>query len=125
MGAVIEQNYRGRDVQKIFGIGQSTMYEYINQGILPKPIKLGRTSIWIKSEIDEVNETIKMDIPDSREYDTFSGYVLDQIGRIPQEQEEIPLGNFLITVKEMDGNRISEYIVRLTEVESPKEASPT
>jgi len=78
-----------------------------------------------KSEIDEVNETIKMDIPDSREYDTFSGYVLDQIGRIPQEQEEISLGNFLITVKEMDGNRISEYIVRQTEVESPKEASPT
>ena len=78
-----------------------------------------------KSEIDEVNETIKMDIPDSREYDTFSGYVLDQIGRIPQEKEEITLGNFLITVKEMDGNRISEYIVRQTEVESPKEVSPT
>ena len=78
-----------------------------------------------KSEIDEVNETIKMDIPDSREYDTFSGYVLDQIGRIPQEKEEISLGNFLITVKEMEGNRISEYIVRQTEVESPKEASPT
>ena len=78
-----------------------------------------------KSEIDEVNETIKMDIPDSREYDTFSGYVLDQIGRIPHEKEEISLGNFLITVKEMEGNRISEYIVRQTEVEPPKEASPT
>ena len=78
-----------------------------------------------KSEIDEVNETIKMEIPDSREYDTFSGYVLDQIGRIPEEKEEISLGNFLITVKEMEGNRISEYIVRQTEVESPKEASPT
>ena len=78
-----------------------------------------------KSEIDEVNEAIKMEIPDSREYDTFSGYVLDQIGRIPQEKEEISLGNFLITVKEMEGNRISEYIVRQAEVESPKEASPT
>jgi CBS domain containing-hemolysin-like protein len=78
-----------------------------------------------KSEIDEVNETIKMDIPDSREYDTFSGYVLDQIGRIPQEKEEITLGNFQITIKEMEGNRISEYIVRQTEVESPKEISPT
>ena len=78
-----------------------------------------------KSEIDEVNETIKMDIPDSREYDTFSGYVLDQIGRIPQEKEQIPLGNFLITVKEMDGNRIREYIVRETEVKSSEEASPT
>jgi CBS domain containing-hemolysin-like protein len=78
-----------------------------------------------KSEIDEVNETIKMEIPDSREYDTFSGYVLDQIGRIPQEKEEISLGNFLITVKEMDGNRISEYIVRQTETKPPKEASPS
>ncbi len=78
-----------------------------------------------KSEIDEVNETIEMDIPDSREYDTFSGYVLDQIGRIPQEKEEIPIGHFLITVKEMDGNRIREYIVCQTEVETPEEASST
>ena len=66
-----------------------------------------------------------MDIPDSREYDTFSGYVLDQIGRIPQEKEQIPLGNFLITVKAMDGNRIREYIVRETEVSSSEEASPS
>jgi CBS domain containing-hemolysin-like protein len=78
-----------------------------------------------KSEIDEVNEIIEMNIPDSREYDTFSGYVLDQIGRIPQEKEEIPLGHFLITVKEMDGNRIREYIVRQTEVETPQEVSST
>jgi CBS domain containing-hemolysin-like protein len=78
-----------------------------------------------KSEIDEVNETISMDIPDSREYDTFSGYVLNQIGRIPQEKEEIPIGNFLITVKEMDGNRIREYIVCQTEVKTPEEASST
>jgi len=78
-----------------------------------------------KSEIDEVNQTIKMDIPDSREYDTFSGYVLNQIGRIPQEKEEIPLGNYLITVKEMDGNRICEYIVRQTQAQSAGEASPT
>jgi len=76
-----------------------------------------------KSEIDEVNATIEMNIPDSREYDTFSGYVLDKIGRIPQEKEEIPLGHFLVTVKEMDGNRIREYIVRQTEVETPKEVS--
>ena len=65
-----------------------------------------------KSEIDEVNEKIPMNIPDLKEYDTFSGYVLNQIGRIPQEKEEIPLGDFLVTVNEMDGNRINEYIVR-------------
>ncbi len=60
MSSVIEQHYRGRDIQKIFGIGQSTMYEYIQQGILPKPIKLGRTSIWLKEEIDAVIEERKL-----------------------------------------------------------------
>jgi len=59
MGSSIEQNYRGRDVQKIFGIGQSTMYEYIKQGVLPRPIKLGRTSVWLRSEIDAVIEDRK------------------------------------------------------------------
>jgi putative hemolysin len=78
-----------------------------------------------KSEIDEVNEIIKMNIPDSREYDTFSGYVLDHIGRIPRENEEIAIGSFLITVKEMEGNRIREYIVCQKEVETPKEVPST
>jgi CBS domain containing-hemolysin-like protein len=68
-----------------------------------------------KSEIDEVNEIIQMSIPDSREYDTFSGYILDQIGRIPKEKEEIPLGEYLVTVNEMDGIRIREYIVKKEE----------
>ncbi|MEJ2728592.1 MAG: hemolysin family protein [Deltaproteobacteria bacterium] len=78
-----------------------------------------------KSEIDEVNEIIKMNIPDSWEYDTFSGYVLNHIGRIPQEKEEIAIGPFLITVNEKEGNRIREYIVRQTEGEAPKEVPST
>jgi CBS domain containing-hemolysin-like protein len=74
-----------------------------------------RPKEWIvlgKSDIDEVNEVLTMAIPDSKEYDTFSGFVLDQIGRIPQEKEEIEIGDFNITVKERDGNRIKKYLVR-------------
>ena len=65
-----------------------------------------------KSEIDAVNEKLQIDIPDSKEYDTFSGYVLDQIGRIPKEKEDIALGNFVVTVNQMEGTRIKEYIVK-------------
>ena len=78
-----------------------------------------------KSEIDEVNDEIPMDIPDSKDYDTFSGYVLNRIGRIPREKEEILLGDFLVTVNEMDGNRIREYIVCQKDIEAPQEASTT
>ncbi len=65
-----------------------------------------------KTEIDEVNDKLQMNIPDTREYDTFSGYVLDQIGRIPKEKEEIRFGDFVVTVKEMEGTRIKEYIIK-------------
>jgi CBS domain containing-hemolysin-like protein len=68
-----------------------------------------------KTEIDDVNEKLQMKIPDTKEYDTFSGYVLDKIGRIPREKEEIRIENFIVTVKEMEGTRIKEYIVKKKE----------
>ena len=74
-----------------------------------------KSNEWIvlgKSHVDEVNKKIRMNIPDSKEYDTFSGYVLDEIGRIPKEMEELTIGNFSVNVKEMDGNRIREFIVK-------------
>jgi putative hemolysin len=80
-------------------------------------IVLQKNKDWVvlgKTDIDEVNDKIGMNIPDSMEYDTFSGYVLEQIGRIPSENETIVLGGFDVIVKSMDGNRIKEYIVRPT-----------
>lgn len=65
-----------------------------------------------KTEIGEVNEKLQMNIPDTGVYETFSGYVLNQTGRIPREAEEIALGEFTVVVKAREGNRIIEYRVR-------------
>ena len=83
----------------------------------PQIIKV-QNNEWIvpgKSDIDEVNELIPMKILDSKEFDTFSGYVLNQTGRIPRVNEEIPIGNFLVIVQEMDGNRVKQYRIKLLE----------
>jgi CBS domain containing-hemolysin-like protein len=80
----------------------------------PRIVRL-KNKEWIvlgKTDVEEVNEKISMEIPESKEYDTFSGFVLNQIGKIPQEKEEIPIGAFIVTVQKKDGNRISEYHVR-------------
>ena len=74
-----------------------------------------KSNEWIvlgKSDIDEVNEIIGMDIPDLKDYDTFSGYILNTIGRIPMEKEKITIGTYIITVEEMDGNRIKKYRIK-------------
>ena len=80
----------------------------------PHIIKL-RDKEWIvlgMSDIDEVNQIVGMDIPDSKDYDTFSGYVLKTIGRIPDEKEKITMEPYIITVEEMDGNRIKKYNIK-------------
>ncbi len=64
------------------------------------------------ADIDEINEIIGMDIPDSKDYDTFSGYVLNTIGRIPIEKEKITIGTYIVTVEEMDGNRVKKYSIK-------------
>jgi len=77
---------------------------------------------WIvlgKTDIENVNARIGMSIPDSSDYDTFSGYVLGAIGRIPEEGEKMAIGNFLVTVKRKKGVRITEYIVK--ETKTPKQ----
>lgn len=76
-----------------------------------------------KTEIGEVNETLKMRIPDTGEYDTFSGYILKRIGRIPKVAEEIELGEFAAVVTEREGNRIIAYRVRRS-APPPVEDSP-
>lgn len=65
-----------------------------------------------KTDIEEVNQKIPMRIPDSSDYDTFSGYILEKIGRIPAVNEEIPINGFTVTVREVDGIRITKYLVR-------------
>lgn len=76
-----------------------------------------------KTEIDEINEELELNIPDDGDYDTFSGYILDVIGRIPHEKEEISLDKFSVVVYAMEGNRIKEYLVRKTEAPHPAEES--
>ncbi len=70
---------------------------------------------WIvlgKSEIDKVNDAIPMEIPESNEYETFSGFILKNIGKIPGTKEKFTIGEFDITVKEKERNRIKTFVVR-------------
>lgn len=83
--------------------------------IVTPPIVKIREREWLvmgSADIEIVNENLHMDIPESTEYETFTGYVLEQIGRIPREQEQIVIGKFMVTVKKREGNRIKSFIVR-------------
>jgi CBS domain containing-hemolysin-like protein len=60
---------------------------------------------------DEVREACGLEIPDG-EYETVAGFVLDRLGRIPQEDDVFLYEGWRIEVAEMDRRRIAR--VRLT-----------
>lgn len=68
-----------------------------------------------KIDIDDLNKELDISIPESAEYDTFSGFFLEQIERIPKPGESIRINDWGITVKEMDGNRIQSFILKFEE----------
>ncbi len=63
-----------------------------------------------KIDIYDLNKKINISIPESANYDTFSGFFLKQIERIPQPGESIVVDKWTITVKDMDGNRIKSFV---------------
>lgn len=71
---------------------------------------------WIiagKTEIEDVVEAVGLEIPEEHEFETFSGYVLDSIGRIPAEGEVLEIDKYIIIVEKVEGNRVSEYTLEL------------
>ncbi|MCP3872516.1 MAG: HlyC/CorC family transporter [Desulfobacteraceae bacterium] len=65
-----------------------------------------------KIDIDDLNKEIHIQIPESNTYDTFSGFFLDQIGRIPIPGESVIIDKWEAVVKDMNGNRIQSFILK-------------
>jgi len=60
-----------------------------------------------RAEVDVINEMFKLDIPDSDDYDTVAGFILDNQPSIPQPNDTIQIGQFRIRILQVDGSRIS------------------
>lgn len=57
---------------------------------------------------DEVLDQTGIEIPESDDYDTIAGFVLRELGRIPELGDEVPLEDGArLRVERMDGRRIS------------------
>ncbi len=82
--------------------------------LVPDIVKL-KGNKWLvagKIDSDDLNKEIKIKIPESTAYDTFSSFFLEQIGHIPKPGESVSKDNWMATVKDMDGNRIKNFILK-------------
>lgn len=66
-------------------------------------------------EIEDVNEMFDINVPN--DHDTIAGFVMQQLGHVPDEGEQFTYENLHVEINEMDRNRI----VRLTITKNPEE----
>jgi CBS domain containing-hemolysin-like protein len=62
--------------------------------------------------IDELNDLLESDIPHD-DWDTVGGFVLGELGRVPESGESVQHHQWTFTVEEIDGRRVGA--VRVTE----------
>lgn len=66
--------------------------------------------------IDEFNELLNGSIEEDEDYDTLAGFIIDHLGRIPENGEEFTLNNFIFNILEADARRVIS--IRVTPIES-------
>ncbi|TDQ33310.1 hemolysin family protein [Zeaxanthinibacter enoshimensis] len=57
-------------------------------------------------EVDYINENYKLELPESEEYETLGGLIVNETGEIPEQDSQIKVSNFLFTVLESSNHKI-------------------
>lgn len=65
-----------------------------------------------RSDIDKVNEKLENSLHEEENFETISGFILYNLGYLPQKGEKIEINNLLITVEEVSEHRIEKVRIK-------------
>ncbi|MGH7920323.1 MAG: transporter associated domain-containing protein, partial [Candidatus Dormibacteraceae bacterium] len=65
--------------------------------------------------MEDLSEELHLGIPESDDYDSVGGYVLDVLGTVPEAGTSFDAGGVHWTVTQVDGNRVLRVLLRSDE----------
>ena len=99
-------------LEQIFGEIED---EHDVQELVEKSIADGEWLFSARHEVEYLNETYDLGIPESEEYDTLAGYIIAEYGGLPTEGEDIDVQGYRITIVKREQSRLE--LIRLRRVE--------
>ena len=66
-------------------------------------------------EVDYINENYKLDLPESEEYETLGGLIVNETGEIPENEEKITIDHFQFTILEVSNTKIDLVALKILE----------
>ena len=90
-----------------------------NERPVVEPCADGSFLVQSTQPLDDINEHLPFQIPESPEYNSLSGYILFHLNRIPRQGEVLKFGNLEFTITRISHRTIQ--IVTLRQLETPAE----
>ena len=96
-------------IEEIFG---EIKDEHDSEVFLEKEIRPNEWLFSTRLEVSDVNEKWNLTIPESDNYNTLGGYILDLYESIPVKGTVIRSEEYLFIVEKTTSNRIEEVVVK-------------
>jgi len=64
-------------------------------------------------EVDYINETYKLDLPEGENYETIGGLIVDETEEIPKINDKIFIDNFVFTILEVSSTKIDVVALKI------------
>ena len=99
-------------VEELFGEieDEHDKEELIEEQTGPREFRLSA-----RLEIARINEKFNLGLPESEDYETLGGFIIERHQSIPQEKEVIGIDGFEFTVTKVDSTRIKEVILKVSD----------
>ena len=67
-------------------------------------------------EVDHINETYRLQLPESENYETLGGFIVNHTEEIPEQNQEIRIHQFHVTIKQVSNTKIELVTLKILEV---------
>lgn len=95
-------------VEEIFGDIED---EHDNNNYIAKQLPTGEYHISARMEIEKVNDLLDIDLPESDDYLTVGGWILNEYQSFPKLNEVIQCGNWNVKVTKKTANKLEEILL--------------
>lgn len=90
-------------VEELFGEIED---EHDSTDLIEEEINEKNFKFSARLEVDYINENYKLELPESDEYGTLGGLIVNETGEIPDQDAQIKINNFLFTILEVSSTKI-------------------
>lgn len=101
-------------IEELFGEIED---EHDSTDLVEEQLEEDKYQLSARLEVDYLNETYKLELPKSEEYETLGGLIVGETGEIPEQDSEIRIDNFKFKILEVSNTKIDLVSLEVFEKE--------